>query len=245
MSSVSQRRRIGTLRRAATDLSAGLLPLSAAACTTWWVLDLPASFLLQALALYGVLAGVILWRLPPALPRPGMGVANRVTLIRATLALPVLALVVHPQVLADPARWWVIGLSAAAMALDWVDGWIARRTGTTTAFGGRFDMELDAALILGLSVLVWLSGQVGAWVVLIGGLRYLFVAAGWIWSPLTSELPASERRKTVCVVQGVTLLVCLGPIIPPMVASLVAGGALGLLFYSFGADVWWLARPAG
>lgn len=245
MSPVKERSRGATLRRAATDLAGGLVPLSAAGSTTWWLLDLPASFLLQTLALYGALSGLLLWRLPPSLPSPGLGTANRVTLTRATLALPVIALVAHPGAVDPGARWWVIGVATVAMCLDWVDGRIARSTGTTTAFGGRFDMELDAALLLGLSVLVWWSGQVGAWVVLIGGLRYLFVGAGLLWPPLAAELPPSQRRKTVCVVQGVVLLVCLGPIIPPAAATLFAAGALGLLLHSFGTDVRWLARRAG
>ena len=39
--------------------------------------------------------------------------------------------------------------------LDLVDGWVARRTGTASPFGARFDLETDAALILVLSWLVW------------------------------------------------------------------------------------------
>ena len=38
--------------------------------------------------------------------------------------------------------------AAAVVALDGVDGWIARRIGRTTVFGARFDMEVDAALML-------------------------------------------------------------------------------------------------
>ena len=48
----------------------------------------------------------------------------------------------------------LLGLSAVALALDGVDGWWARRTGTCSAFGARFDMEVDAFLILVLSVYV-------------------------------------------------------------------------------------------
>ena len=69
-------------------------------------------------------------------------------------------------------------------------------------FRARLDMELDAFLLLALGVLVWLSGKVGAWVILIGALRYLFVAGGWVWPPLQATLPSSQRRKTICVIQG-------------------------------------------
>ena len=44
-----------------------------------------------------------------------------------------------------------LALVVVALALDWVDGQVARRTGTCSAFGARFDMETDAFLILVLS----------------------------------------------------------------------------------------------
>ena len=63
------------------------------------------------------------------------------------------------------------------LVLDAVDGYVARRTATVSAFGARFDMETDAFLILVLSACV--AGQWGWWVLVLGLARYLFVAAGW------------------------------------------------------------------
>ena len=56
------------------------------------------------------------------------------------------------------------------------------------------------------------------------------------------SLPASQRRKIICVVQGVTLVVCLGPIISSLIASVIATGALSLLLYSFAVDLQWLIK---
>ena len=229
------------LRLAGRDLVAGLPATLAVALITRRVFDLPASYFLHAVVLYMLLAGLILWRLPGSLPGPGLGTANRVTLGRAALVLPLAALALQPAVLWAAGAWWIIAVSTAAMILDSADGWIARRT-HATPFGARFDLELDAFLILALSVLVYQSGQAGAWVLLIGALRYAFVAAGWVWSALTAELPPSRRRQTVCVIQGVVLLLCLAPIVPSVTASVVAGAALGLLSASFAVDVRWLAR---
>ncbi len=90
--------------------------------------------------------------------------------------------------------------------LDAVDGRVARRTGTASAFGARFDMEVDAFLILVLSVYVARVGRrVGA---AIGAARYAFVAAGWLlpWlrGPLPPRLLAQGRRARS---QGVVLTV--------------------------------------
>ncbi len=40
----------------------------------------------------------------------------------------------------------LVALASAALVLDAVDGQVARRTGTATALGARFDGEVDAFL---------------------------------------------------------------------------------------------------
>ena len=232
------------LRRAAVDLALGLVPLSAAAAATWWLLGLPILYFADVAGLYALMAALIVRALPEDLPAPGIGAANRITLFRATLLLPICALAIGAATPNDTARWWIVGVGTVAMVLDGVDGYVARRSGGPTQFGGRFDMELDSFLLLGLSVLVWWSGQVGAWVMSIGLARYLFVAAAWIWPSLAADLPGSFRRKAICVVQGVVLLTCLGPIIPASVAVTAAAAALALLIWSFGVDILWLRRAA-
>jgi len=227
------------------DLTVAAVPALAAVGATWWLLGLPASYLLIGTAFYLALAGLVLWTVPPTLPGPGIGPANRVTLGRAALAVPVFALSVQPGLLGTTGRWWVIAVSTVVLILDGFDGRVARRTGTQTTFGARFDLELDAALIMALAVLVWRSGRVGPWVLLIGLMRYLFVAASRVWPSLRAELPESLRRKAVCVTQGVVLLVALGPIIPVWIAVLVSAGGLAALGYSFAVDVLWALRRGG
>ena len=224
------------------DVAMGLLPLLSVSLATCWMLALPTSHVLLAVALYTALSALLLAKLPPGSSGPGLGPANRLTLARATLVLPLAAVAVLPGGFTGSGYWWLVGLSAVALSLDGLDGPLARRTGTESAFGARFDMELDAFLLLVLSALVWRSGKVGAWVLLVGALRYSFVLGGLLWRPLRGELPPSMRRKTVCVAQGIVLVTCLGPIIPPVPATSLAASALVLLVYSFLVDTWWLAR---
>ena len=69
----------------------------------------------------------------------------------------------------------LVAIGAVALALDGLDGWVARRNNTVSVLGARFDMEVDAFLILVLSVLVVPHARaVGA---AIGLMRYAFVAA--------------------------------------------------------------------
>jgi phosphatidylglycerophosphate synthase len=226
-------------RGALRDLAVAFAFATLAVVGTWWLLGLTASYVLLALAVYTGLAAWLLWALPGDLRGPGLGPANRVTLARAALAVPIFALALHSGPIGDPLAWLTILVSTAVMVADGFDGYVARRTGSGSRFGARFDMELDAALLMALSVLVWRDARVGPWVLLIGLMRYAFVAASWIWPELAADLPPSQRRKVVCVIQGVALLVALGPVIPRGVAVVVAAVGLAALVYSFAADVRW------
>jgi phosphatidylglycerophosphate synthase len=111
-----------------------------------------------------------------------------------------------------------------------------------SAFGARFDMETDALLIQVLAILAWLYGKAGAWVLASGLLRYLFVAAGWLWPWLQQPLFPSVRRKAICVVQIVGLTLALLPEIPAPFSSPIAAISLAALSYSFLVDTVWLRR---
>ncbi|MFJ9588964.1 CDP-alcohol phosphatidyltransferase family protein [Streptomyces acidicola] len=167
------------------------------------------------------------------------GPANRVTLGRATLVGGITALVADSFQSSPPVSLFV-GLTAVALILDGVDGKVARRTGTSTALGARFDMEVDAFLILVLSVYV--SMALGPWVLLIGLMRYGFVAAARVMPWLNGSLPHSMARKTVAAVQGVVLLAAASGWLPYGVTFALVAAALGSLLWSFGRDVAWLFR---
>lgn len=169
------------------------------------------------------------------------GPANRVTLGRATLVGGVTALVADSFESTPPVTL-LVGLTAVALILDGVDGKVARRTNTSTALGARFDMEVDAFLILVLSVYV--SMALGPWVLLIGGMRYAFVAAARVAPWLNAPLPPSTARKTVAALQGVLLLLAGSELLPYAATFAVVLLALGSLVWSFGRDVLWLWRTS-
>ncbi|MCW8383085.1 CDP-alcohol phosphatidyltransferase family protein [Streptomyces justiciae] len=169
------------------------------------------------------------------------GPANRVTLGRSILVGGVTALVADSFQSSPPVTLFV-GLTAVALILDGVDGKVARRTGTSTPLGARFDMEVDAFLILVLSVYVSMS--LGPWVLLIGGMRYAFVAAARVWTWLNAPLPPSTARKTVAALQGVFLLLAASGLLPYALEFAVVATALGTLVWSFGRDVLWLFRTS-
>lgn len=204
------------------------------------LLAAPATFVPAALLVYLAIALLVAWRFPAG---KGLGAANRVTLVRAGLVSLIAACLVDPAWLAGVAHG-LVGVATLALLADGLDGWVARRTGTQSDFGARFDMELDAFLILVLACCVIASGKAGEWVLAIAAMRYLFVAAMWPWPWLAAPLPESRRRKAVCVWQVAALVLSLSPWVAPQGAAAVLASALALLAWSFGLDLWWLYREA-
>jgi phosphatidylglycerophosphate synthase len=175
-------------------------------------------------------------------PFARFGAANQITTIRALLVSLIVSLVGEPRTAVIAAS--AAGVSLVVTMLDGVDGWLARRHRTASAFGARFDMETDAFLILALSILAWQYEKAGAWVVLSGLLRYAFVAAGALWTWLRAPLPPSRRRQAVCVLQIACLIVTIVPTVVPPMSTVVAAIALLALAGSFLIDIMWLWRRA-
>ena len=113
------------------------------------------------------------------------------------------------------------------------------------ARSARFDMEVDAFLILVLAALAWRFGKAGAWVLASGLMRYAFVAAAWLWPWLNAPLPPSRRRQAVCVWQIALLIGTIAPIIRPPLSVIVAAAALAALSWSFAVDIRLLAASRG
>ena len=229
-------------------------------------LGLGGAYVLMALGAYGLIL-LILWRfLPLHRPRGRLGPANQVTLGRGVLTALVIALSGEAAGIAGgmdagtgvgtcvgscmgtglatgaALGWTALALALLATLLDGVDGQLARRLGWASPLGARFDMEVDALLIAGLALLLWTLDRAGPWVLAAGALRYLFVAAGAFWPWLEQPLPPSKRRQTVCVIQILTLVLALVPVLPRSLASLVAAIGLGFLVWSFALDIGWLSR---
>jgi len=134
----------------------------------------------------------------------------------------------------------LVSLTVVALVLDAVDGWVARRTETESTLGGLFDGEVDAFLILVLSVYV--ARSAGAWVLAIGLARYAFLVAGWLLPWMGGTLPPRYWRKVVAATAGVTLTLAVPEVLPLLLTNALLAVSLGLLAESFGRDVGWLWR---
>lgn len=169
-----------------------------------------------------------------------LGPADVVTATRTVLVGGCAALVADGLAGGMTSAGLLVGTATVALVLDAVDGRVARSTGTVSAFGARFDMEVDAYLLLVLSMHA--TTVVGGWAIAIGAMRYVFVAAGWAMPWLRGELPPRYSAKIVAAAQGVVLVVVITQVLPPPWPVLITALALGALVWSFATSVTWLWR---
>jgi phosphatidylglycerophosphate synthase len=224
-------------------LGAIVAPTLVAVTASAWAahaLGLSAVLPARLLGLLGLGGIFVLIGLPAHDPHDSFGAANHTTVARGVLVAFLAGLLVEP---AD-VRVQLIALAAAtlAAALDALDGWLARHTRMTSAFGARFDMETDALFILVLSLWAWHLDKAGAWVIAGGLLRYAFLLGGEWLPALRRPLPPSWRRRRIAGVQMIALLVVICPYVPPPVSAPIAAGALLALTFSFASDTRWLLR---
>lgn len=166
--------------------------------------------------------------------RRDLGPADHVTVTRATLTCAVAALTAQ-SLLGPGNRTLLVAIAGLALVLDAVDGWVARHTRTATPLGARMDMEVDAFLILVLSVAA--SMVIGWWVLVIGVFRYALLAATWVAPWLGAAVPPRLSRKAVAALQGIVLSVVTAQVLPPELSAAVVVMALALLAWSFGTQV--------
>lgn len=160
-----------------------------------------------------------------------MTLANKLTLTRLALALVTFACLwtQRPGLYAA-----ALALYVAAVVTDWVDGYVARSTGSVSPFGAIADPVADKVLVLGaLIAFVRMPGlDVPTWAVflivvrelVIGGVRGLAALHGDV-------LSASRAGKWTMGIQSAAVLVIL---------TMLVAGHLGLELPA------WTARvPAG
>lgn len=168
-------------------------------------------------------------------PQGNFGWPNAITSLRLLLSLGLLF--AH----AEQPGSVVVGVALANLLLDVADGWLARRSGSSSAFGARYDVETDALLVLALSLILLDRGIAGPWVLVAGLLRYVYVLAQVVFPSSRGEAPRSRHGRFFYVFMVVCFLLAL---VTPrdLGVLLVAAGTLGVSA-SFAHSFWWCYGP--
>ncbi|MFD1745381.1 CDP-alcohol phosphatidyltransferase family protein [Rhizobium helianthi] len=190
--------------------------------------------------LLAVIYGLVIYGLPRH-HHASFGYANLVTSLRAGFVSLVGATVLLSEgfgnAQSDGLVWAICGAVLFALALDGVDGYLARKFRQQSELGARFDMEVDALLIMVLAMAALALGKAGIWVLAIGGMRYLYFVAQHYVVALRRDLPPSHRRKLVCVIQVVSLCLVVTPVVQEPLSGWICLLALVSLTYSFAVDI--------
>ena len=102
-----------------------------------------AAVALTAMSFGASLAAALMRR---GYPHRDLGLCNLVTLLRLALTSTLVAALV-----VSISGWIVLGIALFALALDGIDGWLARLGGHVSDFGARFDMAALGDIILSSS----------------------------------------------------------------------------------------------
>jgi phosphatidylglycerophosphate synthase len=191
-----------------------------AACAASAVLRIPWPVGAAAVASFGVLL---------VQSRSDWATEARTILPNLVTALRLAIVVTMGSLLHRAPGWYWAAAVGIIFALDYVDGWVARRTGGTSAFGAHFDMETDALVVLVVDLELFLRGQHGAWILTTGLLRYAYVVCVALFPPRGGEMPRSSLGRNAFGTLVVGLAVALA--LPGTVGT--AGALVGTLAVTF------------
>ncbi len=157
-----------------------------------------------------------------------LGPGNHITLIRGALNSACVAFAVIP-----PESSWHFApffLYIFSIVLDFFDGFVARKTATTSAFGEAVEQEFDSIGVIAASAVAWSWGALPFIYLLAAPVRTYYVAGAWLrvraGKPMYPLTPTISGRVIAGLYMGF-LCVALIPVIPEPLLS--AGAPFFLL----------------
>ncbi len=128
-------------------------------------------------------------------------------------------------------NWTAMSIFLVAAITDWLDGWLARRWGVTTAFGAFLDPVADKLMVAAaLIVLVWLERAESYLAIIIIG-REIAISALREWMAELGQRRSVAvafvgKLKTVAQMTAIVALLLYEPLIPGVSTALVGTVAL-------------------
>jgi len=158
--------------------------------------------------------------------RPFAGYANWVTSVRL---FAILLAGFFVKICTYPVFFVFLLMIILADALD---GFLARRYGTSSTFGAYYDMETDAFFVYMIAYLLYQEGLAPFWVLWAGWLRYLAVLVEWALGIHGQPAPPNPFARSIAGFLFVALLL---PWIwsNPISMSILMGAVIAVTF-SFG-----------
>ncbi|MDZ5812463.1 CDP-alcohol phosphatidyltransferase family protein [Halorubrum sp. AD140] len=165
------------------------------------------------------------------------GLANAVTIVRGALYAVVAGFVVAPP---ETTLAWAPALCyGGGVALDNLDGRVARTIGRETETGRRLDMAFDTFGFVAAPLVAVLWGLLPVWYLSISAARYVFRGAVWLRRVRglpVYDRPDSDLGKYLAGVQMTFVTVALVPPVPTDLVWTLAPAVLAPSLGVFGRD---------
>ena len=128
-------------------------------------------------------------------------------------------------------NWLAMSIFAVAAITDWLDGWLARRLGVTSAFGAFLDPVADKLMVAAALILLVALGRADAYLAIIIIGREIAISALREWM---AELGAGKsvavaflgKLKTGAQMTAIIALLLYEPLIPGIPTPLLGTVAL-------------------
>jgi len=128
-------------------------------------------------------------------------------------------------------NWLAMSIFAVAAITDWLDGWLARRLGLTSAFGAFLDPVADKLMVAAALILLVALGRADAYLAIIIIGREIAISALREWM---AEVGAGKsvavafagKLKTVAQMTAIIALLLYEPLIPGVSTPLLGTIAL-------------------
>ena len=160
---------------------------------------------------------------------PFWTIPNGLSLTRVVLAVPITILILQ-----QAAIWLVTVLLVLAASTDWLDGHVARRTGTTSEWGKVLDPAADKIAVFAIGAALVLTQQLPLWFLCaIAARDVLIVAGGAVLARGMGVVQASTPiGKAAVTAIGVAFLAAILQAGAPVISACV-WAAVALLVASF------------
>lgn len=182
---------------ASAGLLGGQFDLGLLSGAAWWVATTACLF-----------AGIsLLLQYPDQTPVNRFGIPNGITAIRAYLSLPVVLYAALPPL--GLARVLFLVIAAPIAALDFLDGYIARRAGPLTVLGRAIDPIMDTVFFSLSAVACLIVGFIPLWLAVLVLARYGLPGVGFLllypWLRRRPALVATRFGKVNTLASAVTI----------------------------------------
>lgn len=125
--------------------------------------------------------------------------SNVISILRGLMTLPVVwALLTHQ-------RWLTIGLCLTAAVTDWLDGYVARRTGTVSRWGMILDPIADKILVGSVVVVLVLQHTLPLWFVLLVVGRDIVILLGASYASAKAKVVLPSLMSGKLAVSAIAL----------------------------------------